>query len=102
MKPLVKIRKESLRTLILELRGLIRKVLVMEFLALVMEVLALVIWKMVLASRILPTEVSVLTPPWIISFRVWRVEGLPLVIKSISLLYLDYSLDLRNVREVNG
>ena len=95
MKPLVKIRRKSLRTLILELRGLIRKTMGME-------VLALVIWKMVLASLIPPTKILVLTPTWIISFRVWRIEGLLLVIKSISLLYLDCSLDLRKVRAVNG
>ena len=56
----------------------------------------------VLASLILPTKLRVLTPPWIISFRVWRIEGLPLVIKSIILLYLDCSLDLRKVKVVNG
>ena len=72
----------------MELRGLIRKTSGLE-------VLALVIWKMVLASLIPPNKIRVLTPPWIISFRVWRIEGLPLVIKSISLLYLDCSLDLR-------
>ena len=81
MKPLVRIRRKSLRTLILELRGLIRKTLVLE-------VLALVIWQLVLASLIPSTKIRVLTPPWIISFRVWRIEGLPLVIKSISLLSL--------------
>ena len=95
MKPLVRIHRKSLRTLILELRGLIQKTLGLE-------VLALFIWKMVLASLIPPTKIRVLTPPWIISFRVWRIEGLPLVIKSISLLYLDCSLDLRKVRAVNG
>ena len=95
MKPLVRICRKSLRTLILELRGLIWKTLVLE-------VLALVSWKLVLASLILPTKIRVLTPPWIISFRVWRIEGLPLVIKSISLLYLDCSLDLRKVWAVNG
>ena len=95
MKPLVKIRRKSLRTLILELRGLIRKTLGME-------VLALVIWQMVLASLIPPTKIWVLNPTWIISFRVWRIEGLLLVIKSISLLYLDCSFDLRKVRAVNG
>ena len=72
----------------MELRGLIRKTSVFE-------VLALVIWKMVLASLIPPNKIRVLTPPWIISFRVWRIEGLPFVIKSISLLYLDCSLNLR-------
>ena len=46
MKPLVRIHRESLMTLILELRGLIRKTLVLE-------VLALVIWKMVLAPSFL-------------------------------------------------
>ena len=95
VKTLVRIRRKSLRTLILELRDLIRK-------ALVLEVLALVMWKLVLASLIPPTKIWVLTPPRIISFRVWRIEGLPLVIKSISLLYLDCSLDLRKVRAVNG
>ena len=93
MKPLVRIRRKSLRTLILELRGLIKKTLVLE-------VLALVIWKMV--SLIPPTKIRVLTPPWIIGLRVRRIEGLPLVIKSISLLYPDCSLDLRKVRAVNG
>ena len=92
---MVRIRRKSLRNLILELRGLICK-------ALVLEVLALVIWQMVLASLILPTKIRVLTLPWIISFRVWRIEGFSLVIKSISLLYLDCSLDLREIREVNG
>ena len=95
MKPLVRIRRKSLRTLILELRGLIRKTLVLE-------VLALVIWQMVLASLIPLTKIRVLTPPWNISFRVRRIEGLRLVIKSIILLYLDCSLDLRKVRKVNG
>ena len=95
MKTLVRIRRKSLRNLNLELRGLILK-------ALVLEVIALVIWKMVLTSLILPTKIWVLTPPRIISFRVWRVEGLPLVIKSISLLFLDCSLDLRKVKAVNG
>ena len=95
MKPLVRIRMKSLRTLLLELRSLIQKTLVLE-------VLALVIWQMVLASLIPPTKIRVLTPPWIISFRVWRIEMLPLVIKGISLLYLDFSLDLRKVRAVNG
>ena len=95
MKTLVRIHRKSLRTLILEFRGLIRK-------ALVLEVLALVIWKMVLASLIPPTKIRVLTPPWNISFKVWRIKGLPLVIKSIILLYLDCSLDLRKVRAING
>ena len=93
MKPLVRIRRKSLR--FLELRGLIRKTLILE-------VLALVIWQMALASLIPPTKIRVLTSPWIISFRVWRIERLPLVIKGISLLYLDCSLDLRKFRAVNG
>ena len=63
MKPLVRIRKKSLRTLILELRGLIQKTLVSE-------VLALVIREMILASLIPPTKIRVLTSPWIISLRV--------------------------------
>ena len=46
-------------------------------------------------------KVRVFTPPRIISFRIWRVEGLPWVIEIISLLDLDGSLDLGKVREIN-
>ena len=95
MQTLVRVHRKSLRTLILERMGLICK-------ALVLVVVALVVWKIVWASFIPPTKIRVLTPPWIISFEVWRIEGLPLVIKSISLLYLECSLDLRKVREVNS
>ena len=49
-----------------------------------------------------PAKVRVFTPPQIISFRIWRVEGLPCVIESISLLDLDGSLDLGNIRTING
>ena len=63
---------------------------------------ALVVWKVVWASLISPTKIRVLTSPWIIRFGVWGIEGLPLVVKSISLLYLDCSLDLRKVRAVNS
>ena len=45
---------------------------------------ALVGWQVVWASLLPPTKIWVLTPPGIISFGVWRIEGLPLVIKSIS------------------
>ena len=82
METLVRVHRKPLRTLILEW--------------------ALVGWQIVWASLISPTKIRVLTPPWIISFGVWRIEGLPLVIKSISLLYLDCSLDLRKVRAVNS
>ena len=82
METLVRVHRKPLRTLILEW--------------------ALVGWKIVWASLISPTKIQVLTPPWIISFGVWRIEGLPLVIKRISLLYLDFSLDLRKVRAVNS
>ena len=82
METLVRVHSKSSRTLILER--------------------ALVVWKIVWASLIPPTKSRVLTPPWIISFRVWRIEGLPLVIKIISLLYLDCSLDLRKVRAINS
>ena len=82
METLVRVHRKSLRTLILER--------------------ALVGWQIVWASLIPPTKIRVLTPPWIISFGVWIIEGLPLVIKSISLLYLDCSLDLRKIRAVNS
>ena len=95
MKTLVRVHKKSLRTLILERRGLICK-------ALVWVVGALVIWQVVWASLISPIKIRVLTPPWIIRLGVWRIEGLALVVKSISLLYLDCSLDLRKVRAVNS
>ena len=95
MQTLVRVHRKSLRTLILERRGLICK-------ALVLVVVALVFWKIVRASFIPQTKIRVLTPHWIISFGVWRIEGLPLVIKSISLLYFECSLDLRKVREVNS
>ena len=82
METLVRVHRKSLRTLILER--------------------ALVVWQIVWASLIPPAKIRVLTPPWIISFEVWRIEGLPLVIKSISLLYLDCSFDLKKVRAVNS
>ena len=82
METLVKVHRKPMRTLILEW--------------------ALVGWKIVWASLISPTKIRVLTSPWIISFGVWRIEGLPLVIKSISLLYLDCSLNLRKVRAINS
>ena len=82
MENLVRVHRKSLRALVLEQ--------------------AMVGWQVVWASLIPPTKIRVLTPPWVISFRVWRIEGLPLVIKSISLLYFDYSLDLRKVRAVNS
>ena len=49
-----------------------------------------------------PAKVRVFTPPQIISFRIWRVEGLPWVIESISLLDLDGSLDLGKIMTING
>ena len=70
--------------------------------ALVWVVGALVIWQVVWASLISPTKIRVLTPPWIIRFGVWRIERLPLVVKSISLLFLDCSLNLRKIRAVNS
>ena len=93
MKPLVRIHRESLRTLILEFIDLKS----LGFGSSILDYL-----ENGFTSLILPTKVRVLTPPWIISFRVWRVEGLHLVIKSISLLYLDCSLDLRKVGAVNS
>ena len=50
----------------------------------------------------LPAKVAVFTPPRIISFQIWRVEGLPWIIESISLLDLDGSLDLGKIRAING
>ena len=82
METLVRVHRKSLRALVLEQ--------------------AMVGWQVMWASLIPPSKIRVLTPPWIVSFEVWRIEGLPLVIKSISLLYLDYSLDLRKVRVVNS
>ena len=49
-----------------------------------------------------PAKVRVFTPPQIISFRIWRVEGLPWVIESIRLLDLDGSLDLGKIMTING
>ena len=82
METLVKVHRKPLRTLILEW--------------------ALVGWQIVWVSLISPTKIWVLTPPWIIIFGVWRIKGLPMVIKSISLLYLDCSLNLRKVRAANS
>ena len=64
--------------------------------------MALAVWQVVWASLIPPTKIQVLTPPWIIRFEVWGIKGLSLVVKSISLLYLNYSIDLRKVRAVNS
>ena len=55
-----------------------------------------------MSSITLPAKVRVFTPPRIISFRIWRVEGLPWVIESISLLDLDDSLDLEKIRAISG
>ena len=55
-----------------------------------------------MSSITLPTKVRVFTPPRIISFRIWRVEGLPWVIESISLLDLDGSLYLGKIRATSG
>ena len=74
----------------------------MEWRGLVLIIGALVGWKVVWASLISPTKIRVLTLPWIIRFGVWRIERLPLVVKSISLLYLDCSLNLRKVWAVNS
>ena len=49
-----------------------------------------------------PAKVGVCTPPRIISFRIWRVEGLPWVIESISFLNLDGSLDSGKIRAISG
>ena len=48
------------------------------------------------------TKVKVFTPPRIISSYIWRVQGLPWVIESISLLDSDGSLDLEEIRTING
>ena len=55
-----------------------------------------------MSSITLPAKVRVFTPPWIISFQIWRVEGLPWVIESISLLDLDGSFDLGKIRAISG
>ena len=93
METLVRVHRESLRTVILERRGLVRKTLVWK-------IGALIGWQVMWASLSFPTKIWVLTPPWIVCFIVWRVERFPLVVKSISLLYLDCSLNLRKVGAV--
>ena len=55
-----------------------------------------------MSSITLSAKVGVFTPPRIISFRIWRVEGLPWVIESISLLDLDGSLNLGKIRAISG
>ena len=55
-----------------------------------------------MSSITLPAKVGVFTLPRIISFRIWRVEGIPWVIESISLLDLDGSLDLGKIRAISG
>ena len=55
-----------------------------------------------MSSITLPAKVRVFTPPQIISFRIWRVEGLPWVIESINLLDLDGFLDLGKIRAISG
>ena len=55
-----------------------------------------------MSSITLPAKVGVFTPPRIINFRMWRVEGLPWVIESTVLLDLDGSLDLVKIREISG
>ena len=63
---------------------------------------ALFVGQVMWASLISQTKIKVLTPSKIICFRIWRIERLPLVVKSISLLYLNCSLDLRKVWTVNS
>ena len=55
-----------------------------------------------MSSITLLAKVRVFNSPWIISFRVRLVEGLPWVIESISLLDLVGSLDLGKIRAISG
>ena len=69
---------------------------------LVLKIRTLIVWKVVWASFISPTKIRVLTPPWIILFGIWEIERFSLVVKGISLLYLDCSLNLRKIWAVNS
>ena len=62
----------------------------------------LIVWEVMWASLISPTKIRVLTPSWIICFRIWRIERFPLVVKGIGLLYLNCFLNLRKVRAINS
>ena len=94
MEHLIRVHRKSLGTLILKWRSKICKTLVWI-------VGALVVWQVMWVSLISPTKIRVLTPSWIICFKIWRIERFPLVVKGINLLYLNCSLNLRKVWAVN-
>ena len=92
---LIGVSLKSLGALILKWRNSIWKTLV-----LIMG--ALIVWQVMRASLISPAKIRMLAPPGIISFRVWRIERFPLVVKGVGLLYLNGSLNLRKIWTVNG